>query len=268
MSDLRTSDLGYAIITGASQGIGKAIALELASKGFGVVLVARSAAALEAVAEEAGQRNGGRAHVLVQDLATPVGVQELVAKVDRLGLRVTCLVNNAGYGLYGRFSDLSVEEQQGMMHLNMSVPVTLTHHFLPRLMEEKQAYILNVSSMSAYSSVATLAVYSGSKAFLLRWSRALRLELKGTGVKVTAVCPGSVNTGFIARAGMGALQDLADKFGTGPEPVAASAVRAMLKGKAEVVPGLLNAITGWLQRKMPTALGETIASGIYLKRLR
>lgn len=260
-------DRGYALVTGAGQGIGAAIALELAREGFGVLLVARTAQALEHVRTEAAALNGGRAQALAVDLLAADGVDRVVAWAEGTGVPLTCLVNNAGQGLWGRFSDLALEDQLRMMHLNMDVPVRLTHRLLPRLKQARRAYLLNIASMVAHHALATMALYSGSKAFVLRWSRSLRIELKGSPVSVTCVSPGSVITGFTARAGMQAMDDLARKFGSGPEPVAKAAVRAMLKGKAEIVPGLLNRVTSGLQRLLPTSLSEQVASGIYVKRL-
>lgn len=258
---------GLALITGAGQGIGAAIALELAAKGFGVLLVARSADALRDVAHRAAALNGGKAHVLVVDLLAPDAVRQVEQAVEGTGLPLTCLVNNAGQGLYGLFADLSFADQQRMMRLNMDVPVQLTHALLPRLRESRSAYILNIASATAYSSIATFAVYGGTKAFVLRWSRALGVELKGSGIRVTCASPGSVNTGFIARAGMQSMEDIARKVAMEPEPVARICVKAMLKGKPEVVPGLLNRITAFFQQVLPAGPVERIGSGIYLKRL-
>ena len=261
------NDRGYALITGASQGLGAAIAMELARNGFGVLLVARSEEALKKVAAEISALNGGRAEVLVADLFAPDAVERIVTWANGSGKSITCLVNNAGQGLWGLFGELPLADQLRMMHLNMTVPVELTHRLLPQLKRAERSYVLNISSMTAYSAMATFAVYSGSKTFLLRWSRSLRLELRDTPVSVTAICPGSIITGFTERAGMMAMDDLARKFGTGPGPVAKASVMAMLSGKAEVVPGLLNRITAGLQGIMPDSLNEKIASGIYLKRL-
>ncbi|MCB0757723.1 MAG: SDR family oxidoreductase [Flavobacteriales bacterium] len=260
-------DRGYALITGASQGLGAAIALELARHGFGVLLVARSEESLRRVADEAAALNGGRARTFVADLFAPDATEAILECTRSLNLPLTCLVNNAGQGLWGLFDELPLDEQLRMMHLNMDVPVKLTHRLLPHLKRARRSYVLNISSMTAYSAMASLAVYGGSKTFLLRWSRSLRVELKNGPVSVTAVCPGSIITGFTERAGMMAMDDLARKFGTGPEPVAKAAVRAMLRGKAEVVPGLLNRITATVQGLMPKGLNEKVASGIYLKRL-
>lgn len=260
-------DRGYALITGASQGLGAALAMELAGRGYGVLLTARSEEALLQVAAEAAARNGGRAQVLAADLFAAGTADRVAAWATSLELPITCLVNNAGQGLWGKFAALPLDEQLRLMQLNMAVPVALTHQLLPLLQRAERAHVLNISSMTAYSALATCAVYSGSKSFVLRWSRSLRLELQGGPVSVTAVCPGSVITGFTARAGMQAMDDLARKFGTGPAPVARAAVKAMLRGKAEVVPGLLNQVTAAVQRLLPNSLNERVASGIYLKRL-
>lgn len=255
------------MITGASQGIGAAIAVELARQGFGVLLVARSAQALAEVRQACAQLNGERAEVLPMDLLSEGAVDRIVQHVRERRLPLTCVVNNAGQGLWGLFDELTLAEQQRMMFLNMSVPVALTHQLLPVLKASPRAYVLNIASMVAHHALGSMAIYSGSKAFVLRWSRSLRIELRGTHVSVTCVSPGSVITGFTERAGMQAMDDLAQKFGTPPEPVAKSAVAAMLRGKAEVVPGAINAITSRVQQWLPTGVNERIASGIYLKRL-
>lgn len=260
-------DRGYALITGASQGLGAAIALELARHGFGVLLVARTEEALRKVAAEAGALNDGHAHTFKADLLATDATDRIVEWVDRSGLPLTCIVNNAGQGLWGLFDQLTLEDQRRMMRLNMDLPVELTHRLLPILKKAKRAYILNISSMTAYTPMATFAVYAASKSFVRVWSRSLRIEQEKGPVSVTAVCPGSIITGFTERAGMMAMDDLARKFGTGPEPVAKAAVRAMFKGKAEVVPGLLNRITATVQGWLPTGVNERLASGIYLKRL-
>lgn len=264
---MSTPAKGYALITGASQGIGAAIALELARKGFGVLLTARTEKALEQVCAQAAQLNGGHAQALAVDLLAEGAVDRIINHVHSRQLPITCLVNNAGQGLWGFFDELTLDEQARMMHLNMSVPVMLTHRLMPLLRQAKRGYILNIASMIAHHALGSMAIYSGSKAFVLRWSRSLRIELKGTGIQVTCCSPGSVNTGFTARARMQALDDLAKKFGTAPEPVAKAAVAAMLAGKAEVIPGVLNVVTSRIQRLLPTGLNESIASGIYLKRL-
>lgn len=262
-----TPDRGYALVTGGSQGIGAAIALELARHGFGIVVTARSEGALRDTCAKAGALNGGRVFAVAADLLAPDGTDRVLAFLHTQHIHVTCLVNNAGHAHWGFFGDEPMDEHRKLMRLNMDVPVALTHALLPDLERAQRAYILNTSSMLAHHALASMALYAASKAFVLRWSRSLRLELEGTGVSVTALCPGSVITGFTARAGMTAMDDLAKKFGTPPEPVAKAAVAAMLAGKAEVVPGLLNKVTRILQRVVPAGVNERAASGIYLKRL-
>lgn len=258
---------GYALITGASQGLGKAFALDLAGRGYGVIVVARSLEKLNAVANACASLNGGRATVIESDLAAPGAVAKLVEQVKAVGLPIEVLVNNAGEAIWGFFPDKPLEDHQRMMALNMAVPVELTYRMLPTLRKNKGSYILNVGSMAGYNAMATLGTYSGSKSFILRWSRSLRLENRGTGLQVCCVCPGSVITGFTERAGMQVMDDLAKKFGKPPEPIAKAALNALFKGKAEVVPGALDGLTAWVMRQLPTGLVEQIASGIYLKRL-
>jgi short-subunit dehydrogenase len=264
---MSTKQQGYALITGGSQGIGAAIALELAGRGFGVIVTARNADQLKDVCAKAGALNGGRALSLPIDLLSEGGVDRVVGFVREKNLPLTCLVNNAGHAHWGLFGDEPMEQHRKLMRLNMDVPVALTYALLPDLKKAGRAYILNTSSMTAFHALASMALYAASKAFILRWSRALRLELKRTGISVTAVCPGAVITSFTERAGMQAMDDLAQKFGSPPEPVAKSAVAAMLAGKAEVVPGILNKLTRGFQRLMPMSVNAGTASGIYLKRL-
>lgn len=258
---------GYALVTGGSQGIGAAIALELARKGFGIVVTARSEEGLRKVCTGAAALNGGRAVYVVADLLAPGGVEHVTAFVRERGLPLSCLVNNAGHAHWGYFGDEALAAHLPVMRLNMEVPVALTHALLPDLQRGGRAYILNTSSMMAYHAVASMALYSASKAFVLRWSRSLRLELKGTGISVITLCPGSVITGFTEQAGMQAMDDLARRFGSPPEPVAKAAVSAMLAGKAEVVPGVLNKLTHALQHLVPMRVIESAASRIYINRL-
>lgn len=270
MKDIPASlrpELGYALVTGAGQGIGRAIALELAARGYGIIAVARTRRQLDEVVQQCGTLNGGRSTALELDLLAPDAVDRVEAAVHATQQPLTVLVNNAGQAIWGRFGDLTAADHQRVLELNVQVPLALTHRLLPQLLVNKPAYILNVGSMAGYTAMATLATYSGSKAFLLRWSRSLRLELRVSGVQVCCVCPGSVITGFTERAGMQAMDDLAQKFGQPPERIARSAVRALFAGRAEVVPGLLDGITAWLLLNLPASLTERMASAIYLDRL-
>ncbi|MBF9239226.1 SDR family oxidoreductase [Hymenobacter sp. BT683] len=261
--------MAYALVTGASRGIGRAIALLLAQRGYDLLLVARSEDQLRALAQEIAQHHQRQAHVLALDLAAP-GAAETVAEwgVQQASGQLAVLVNNAGYGLWGRFESLRLAEQQNMLQLNMALPVALTHLLLPALHQVPRAYVLNVASTAAYQAVPSLALYAASKAFLLSFSRGLRYELKHSNVSVTCLCPGATTTSFADRAGMGAeLQATANKVSMSAEAVADVAVAGMLAGEAEVVPGVLNKVSAGLTSFVPKGIVEKIAAGIYEKYL-
>ncbi|MBD2723173.1 SDR family NAD(P)-dependent oxidoreductase [Hymenobacter armeniacus] len=258
----------YALVTGASRGIGRAISLRLAQRGYDLLLVARSEDQLTTLAQEVAQKHKRQARVLALDLAAP-GAADTVAnwatqQTDQLAI----LVNNAGYGLWGRFEQLRLAEQQNMLQLNMNLPVALTHALLPALHKAPKAYILNVSSTAAYQAVPSLSLYAASKAFLLSFSRGLRYELKSSNVSVTCLCPGATTTAFADRAGMGAeLQATANKVSMTPEAVAEAAVNSLLAGEAEIIPGVLNKVSAGLTSVVPKGIVEKIAAGIYEKYL-
>ncbi|SDY17482.1 SDR family NAD(P)-dependent oxidoreductase [Hymenobacter psychrophilus] len=256
-----------ALVTGGSRGIGRALALELARRGYDLLLTARSAADLEKVAAEARQL-GREAHLLPLDLAGPNAAATLATWVQAQPGELTVLVNNAGYGIWGRFEELPLDGQLNMLQLNMQLPITLTHLLLPTLHCAKKAYILNVASTAAYQAVPTFTLYAASKAFLLSFSRGLRYELRETGVSVCCLSPGSTDTSFTDRAGMGPeLQATANRVSMLPEPVAQAGIQALLAGEAEVIPGALNKVSATLTRFVPKSLTERIAAGIYEKHL-
>ena len=258
-----------ALITGASRGIGRALALGLAQRGYDLLLVARSADQLHAVAQEAQARHQRQAHVLALDLTRPEAAAEVAtwaAHQAPEGLAV--LVNNAGYGLWGRFEELNLEEQLNMLQLNLNLPVQLTYALLPLLRRAARGYVLNVASTAAYQAVPSLTVYAASKAFLLSFSRGLRYELKGSTVSVTCLSPGATTTDFGNRAGMGTeLQAVANKVSMTPSQVAEAGLKALFTGRAEFIPGVLNKVSAGLTNLVPKRIVEKIAAGIYEKYL-
>ena len=260
--------MAYALVTGASRGIGRAIALLLAQRGYDLLLVARSEDQLTNLALEIGTRHKRQAHVLATDLAAPAAAETVAAWATQQTDQLAVLVNNAGYGLWGRFEQLSLTEQQNMMQLNMNLPVALTHALLPALHKAPKAYILNVASTAAYQAVPSLSLYAASKAFLLSFSRGLRYELKTSSISVTCLSPGATTTSFADRAGMGAeLQATANKVSMTPEAVATAAVNGLLAGEAEIIPGVLNKVSAGLTSVVPKGIVEKIAAGIYEKYL-
>ena len=258
----------YALVTGASRGIGRALALTLAQRGYDLLLVARSADQLAALAQEIGDRHQRQARVLATDLAAPAAAKTVAAWVAQQTAELAVLANNAGYGLWGRFEQLSLAEQQNMLQLNMALPVALTHALLPALHRAPRGYVLNVASTAAYQAVPSLTLYAASKAFLLSFSRGLRYELKTSNVSVSCLSPGATATSFADRAGMGAeLQATANKVSMTAEAVAEAAVAGLLAGEAEIIPGVLNKVSAGLTSVVPKGLVERIAAGIYEKYL-
>ncbi|AWK05820.1 short-chain dehydrogenase [Flavobacterium crocinum] len=253
----------YALITGASKGIGKSIAYELAEQGYSLLLVARSEEELKALSDELEVKYGIKAFIFSIDLSTSGASQKVTDWIKISNYPVGVLINNAGYGVWGDFSESSLSDQLGMMQLNMNVVVELSHLLVPILSQEKQAYILNIASTAAYQAVPTLAIYSATKAFVLSFTRALRFELAKTSISVTCFSPGPVDTGFAARAGLSALNKMAEKFNMQPDEVAKIAVKAMFNKKSEVIPGFTNIISVYANRVLPKAFIEKTAAGIY-----
>lgn len=254
----------YALITGASKGIGKAIATELASRGVDLLLVARDVSALEELSTTLKKTYQIDVQFLGIDLSQPNAVQTLNTWIETNLYRINILVNNAGYGLSGPFTDYTLEEHTAMMQVNMQVPVVLTGTLLPQLKANQPSYILNIVSSAAYQSVPGLTTYAASKSFLLSFSRGLRYELRNKGVSVTAVSPGSTDTGFATRAKVGAKGlKAAEKVNMTPEAVARIAVKAMYSRKAEVITGFINQLGAFLVWLFPKKLAEKTAAGIY-----
>ncbi len=254
----------YALITGASKGIGKAIATDLAARGFNVLLVARSEALLQQEAARIADKYPVKADYLPIDLSAPDAAQHVYDWCRAKGYTVRALVNNAGYGLSGPFEKYPADAYVNMMNLNMNTLVALTRLFLPDLRAQQRGYILNIASSAAYQAVPRLATYAATKAFVLLFSRGLHQELRKTSVSVTCVCPGATDTDFPSRAQIGAKGlKTAERLNMSPEAVARLATRAMLAGRAEVVTGFVNKLGATLAWLLPKTLVERTAGKIY-----
>lgn len=258
--------MNYALITGASRGIGKSIAEELAAKGNNLLLISRSEETLKELKNFIVEKYKVHVEYLAIDL-TSIDSAELIYRwYTAKGYRINILVNNAGYGIWGVFDTLSLQSQLEMLQINMLTIVQLTHSLLPELKSHTNSYILNVASTAAYQAVPTLSLYAASKAFVLQFTRGIRLELKDTSVSVSCLCPGPTSTDFVERAGMSAaIKKKSEAFGMSSEEVAQIGVRGLYKGKPEIIPGLLNklivVVTAWL----PKYITEKIASDLYKK---
>jgi uncharacterized protein len=256
--------MNYALITGASKGIGLEIAEELARRKINVLLVARSEAPLKLEADRLSRTYGVESDWLSLDLSSSLGAREILEWCQKKDYQVQMLVNNAGYGLSGPFEKYSTEEDVNMMQVNMVAPVQLCKVFLPMLRQQPNAHILNISSSAAYQAVPLLTLYAATKSFLLSFSRGLRQELRDSGIQVTCVCPGATDTGFANRA-MISKKGLktAEKVNMSPDAVAKIAVSAMLAGKAEVITGLLNKLTASMVWLLPKGWVERLAMRLY-----
>jgi len=253
----------FALITGASGGIGWAMARELASRKHNILLVARSAELLKSNSEELKRIYGINSDYLALDLSQPGAALQVMAWLTQKNYSVDILINNAGYGSWGKVEDIAREELNNMMQLNMLTLADLCKVLLPELKKHTHSHILNVASTAAYQAVPTLASYAATKAFVVVFSRGLRLELSGTNVHVSCVSPGATSTGFIDRANMGILKERSEKFSMQADAVAKSALDGMFANQAEIVPGFVNWISVKLVGLLPKVLPEKIATNLY-----
>lgn len=244
-------------ITGASSGIGRAIALEFASRGFDLLLTARDEEALEAVASEC-RKSGAEAAVFAADLADAASVDALVMALPGIDI----LVNNAGFAVKGDFVRTPLEDELKMLDVQLAAMLKLTKAALPEMIGKGSGRILNIASVYSYSPVPRQSVYSACKAFLLSFSSALNAEVRGKGVTVTVVLPGITQTEFRTRAG---IADKKDSGMTAGE-VAKIAVEAALKGRHIVTPGGQNKVFVFLARHLPRSLMARVVTFINNRR--
>jgi short-subunit dehydrogenase len=203
MTRTRKGDGQTALVTGASVGIGVDLAECFAADGYDVILAARTESALRAVADRLADAHGIRATPIAEDLGVAGGGRRLADAIQKAGLSVDIVVNNAGYGLAGGFNGSDAAGQLGMIDLNDRALVELTHIYWPTMLANKRGGVLNVASTAAFQPGPLMAVYYASKAFVLSFSEALWEEARGTGVKVSCLCPGPTASQFRERAGTG-----------------------------------------------------------------
>jgi uncharacterized protein len=227
-----------ALITGASSGIGKALAFEAAAAGYQLILSARRKAELDALASAIGAKHTVAIECVLADLATAAGADALAAAVQRTG-PLDVLINNAGYGLFGEFKNSALDDELAMMQLNMHSLTILTKRLLPGLLQTR-GKIMNVASTAAFQPGPLMAVYYATKAYVLSFSEALAEELSTSGVSVTALCPGPTASGFQDRADMHASALVKGKKLPTSAEVARYGFRAMRRGQRVAVHGTLN----------------------------
>jgi short-subunit dehydrogenase len=258
---------GLALVTGASRGIGRAIALEIASRQRGVVLVARTSDRLETVASEIEARYSVETHVLAVDLSDRAASERIASFLETNQLFVHTLVNNAGYGLFGEFSQLDLQEQLDMIQVNLMTLTELTHRLLPPMIERRTGVVLNVGSTAGFQPAPLMALYHATKAYVLYFTEALAEELRGTGVSATALCPGPVKTEFRTKMGVEEKIPWIRWVQVDVDKVARIALNAAERGTVVVVPGFLSGLGSLLAPRLPRALVRKTAHLIQRQRL-
>jgi short-subunit dehydrogenase len=248
-----------ALITGASTGIGREFAYLCAHAGYDVVLTARSQPRLEELAADVRQRTGRKAFPLSADLADPDAPRQLYKQVTDLEVMVEVLINNAGFGLLGRFWELDEAEQMQMVHLNMGALTHLTRLFLPDFVARRRGYILNVASTAAFQPGPLMSVYYASKAYVVSFSEALHNEARDYGVKVTCLCPGPTATEFDKRSGASATKLFKQGNTMSALSVAQIGWDALQADRPLVVAGAMNALMAFLTRFAPRQFTASMA---------
>jgi uncharacterized protein len=242
------------LVTGASSGIGAEFARQLAARGHGVFLVARREDRLRELAEEIGRQHGVRAEIAAADLEDHSQWELLPRVVEERGLRVEVLVNNAGFSTVGDVH-ANPDRQLGMIRVNCEALVALTAAFLPEMVDRSRGAVINVASVVAFQPMPVQAVYAATKAFVLSFSEAVNAELKGTGVTMTALCPGPVATEFIEAAGFKrGIEDQPSFVWSSAKDVAKSGIEGAEKGKRTVVHGMIARASAALGQHGPRAL--------------
>ena len=233
------------LITGASAGLGAEFARQCARRGESLALAARRRDRLEALAKEIG----GDAAIFEADLALPDSAASLINEVEAEGLQIDALINNAGFGLAGRFAALPLERQREMIDLNVRTLTELCRLVLPGMMERGRGAILNVASTAAFQPGPNMAVYYASKAYVLSFTEALHHELKGSGIRVSCLCPGPTESEFSDVAG--SKSPALERIKGPAAPVVSAGLRGLDANKAVVVPGWPNKVTAQAHRFLP-----------------
>ncbi|MBB6330001.1 short-subunit dehydrogenase [Chryseobacterium sediminis] len=243
----------YILITGASSGIGYHMAIQLAEEGKNLILIARSEEKLKKLEDKLTRLYKISVHYIVKDLSLVDNAIELYGEVLEKNLLVTGLVNNAGVGTYGKFTETSLDEELKMIDLNISSLVVLNKLFAKDMLERGAGRIMNISSLMAFLPFPYYSVYSATKSFVLAFTDTLASELEGTGVVVTALCPGPVDTGFYSEEMLKANMVKTNKP-VHPEIVAEAGVKLLLSGKGKKIVGSMNWFLSNIPRIMPDFL--------------
>jgi short-subunit dehydrogenase len=253
----------WTIITGASSGIGKALAHEFAAGGFNLLLIARNEESLNDVASQCRSRHGVETEVIAADLSCSDSVQSLITALQSRSDRYEVLVNNAGFGIHGDFAASDIDQNVQLLNVQLTAALRLTRAVLPAMIARRSGRILNVASVYSFSPVPFQSVYAACKSFLLSFSSALHNEVKQTGVTVTVFCPGITQTEFRSRAGIGQKNK---HSGMTAEAAARIAYAGTMRGKHVVVPGFWNRVYVFVAHLLPVQMFPAIIRFINSRR--
>lgn len=257
------SAIGTALVTGASSGIGKALAWQFAEHGYELVLVAQNEALLQEVATEIERQHGRKAMILARDLTDERAPAEIYEALRVRGIQIDVLVNDAGVGQRELFHETGIDKDVEIVRLNVEALLRLTKLFVGDMVARGSGRILNLGSVAGFQPGPLLAVYHASKAFVVSFSEALRDEVKDKGVVVTVLCPGPTDTGFFERADMEDARILHDGIVMEPEKVAAVAYDALMADEGVVIPGVSNKVMTFTRRLIPNSLQASINRKFY-----
>ena len=257
----------WALVTGASAGIGKALAEELAAGGANLVLTARRRERLEALATSLSTTHKIRAEIFVADLADPAGPETILAFTRAKNIPIDLLVNNAGFGAYGEFATSDRSRQLEMVQVNCAAVVNLTHLFLPAMIERRSGDILILASTASFQAVPYITVYAATKAFDLSFAEGLAEEVKHHGVRVCALCPGSTESEFREVASQSNVPAANTRSETA-EKVARTGLKALAAGKSYVISGAGNYFGAHMQRLVPRRVVTSIAAKMFRPRTK
>lgn len=256
------------MITGASEGLGRDLAFCYAAAGFDLLLVARRQALLMRVAEEVTREHRVACEVLAADLGRAEECERVIAAAQQDPARLFALVNNAGFGTHGWFHELPMERQRELVDVNVTALTHLTRGLLPILMANGRGHVMNVASVASFQPGPLMATYYASKAYVLSLSEALHNECRGSGVTITAVCPGPTRTGFARSAGISPRAPAGGAPAMESPTVAAIAFRGAMAGKPVVIPGFRNKVAAFLGRHLPRTMSAELVRTIQMRRLR
>ncbi|MDO8502041.1 MAG: SDR family oxidoreductase [Gemmatimonadaceae bacterium] len=248
-----------ALVTGGSAGIGLELAKQLAAHGHDLILVARHRDALEAAAGTLEGKYGVKVMVIASDLADPASPQRLFDAVTAEGKRVDFLINNAGFGLGGEFSDTDLDRELDMIQVNIAALTHLAKLFLPAMLQRREGRVMNVASTAAFQPGPLMAVYYATKAYVLSFSQALAEELRNSDVTVTCLCPGATATHFAKTAGTSNSRLFTRLGVAAADDVARYGYAAMMRGTRVAIPGVRDRIMVQAERIAPRALVTKLA---------